>query len=85
MDAPPILTYEFDLTHQFITLQEGFVYHHAEPHYLMLVKWIHETPSTIPANATHRLRIGAIVLNDKREVFSISFMYICLSRSIIRI
>ncbi|KAL1556178.1 nudix (nucleoside diphosphate linked moiety X)-type motif 2 [Salvia divinorum] len=49
-------------------VKQGFVYHHAEPHYLMLVKWIHETPSTIPANATHRLRIGAIVLNDKREL-----------------
>ncbi|XP_057765468.1 nudix hydrolase 2-like isoform X2 [Salvia miltiorrhiza] len=49
-------------------VKEGFVYHHAEPQYLMLVKWISETPSTIPANATHRLRIGAIVLNDKREL-----------------
>lgn len=47
---------------------EGFWYHHAEPNYLMLVCWISETPSTIPANASHRVGIGAIVLNDKREV-----------------
>ncbi|KAL8033403.1 hypothetical protein ABFX02_13G156900 [Erythranthe guttata] len=49
-------------------VKEGFLYHHAEPHYLMLVYWIPETFSTIPANASHRLRIGAIVLNDNREL-----------------
>jgi hypothetical protein len=38
----------------------------------MLVYWIPETPSTIPANASHRVCVGAIVLNDKREVFTIS-------------
>lgn len=34
----------------------------------MLVRWIPETTDTIPANASHRVGIGAIVLNDKREV-----------------
>ncbi|GJX56539.1 NUDIX hydrolase 2-like protein isoform X1 [Tanacetum coccineum] len=50
------------------TVKEGFRYHHAEPDYLMLVKWIPETINTIPANASHRVGIGAIVLNDKREM-----------------
>ncbi|XP_006370010.2 nudix hydrolase 10 [Populus trichocarpa] len=49
-------------------VKKGFQYHHAEPNYLMLVYWIPETPSTIPANASHRVCVGAIVLNDKREV-----------------
>ncbi|KAK8490522.1 hypothetical protein V6N13_031694 [Hibiscus sabdariffa] len=49
-------------------VKEGFRYHHSEPSYLMLVFWIPKTPSTIPANATHRVGIGAIILNDKREV-----------------
>ncbi|KDP39269.1 hypothetical protein JCGZ_01026 [Jatropha curcas] len=49
-------------------VKEGFCYHHAEPSYLMLVYWIPETASTIPANASHRVGVGAIVLNDKREV-----------------
>ncbi|KAJ9672405.1 hypothetical protein PVL29_025859 [Vitis rotundifolia] len=49
-------------------VKEGFCYHHAEPDYLMLVQWISEPPSTIPANATHRVVIGAIVMNDKREL-----------------
>uniref|UniRef100_A0A2P2KZN4 Nudix hydrolase domain-containing protein n=1 Tax=Rhizophora mucronata TaxID=61149 RepID=A0A2P2KZN4_RHIMU len=49
-------------------VKEGFWYHHAEPNYLMLVYWIPETTSTIPANASHRVRVGGIVLNGKREV-----------------
>lgn len=51
-----------------IAVKEGFRYHHAEPDYLMLVQWIPETVDTLPANASHRVGIGAFVLNDKREV-----------------
>ncbi|OVA20128.1 NUDIX hydrolase domain [Macleaya cordata] len=49
-------------------VKEGFWYHHAEPKYLMLVYWIPETANTLPINATHRVGIGAFVMNDKREV-----------------
>ncbi|XP_050219638.1 nudix hydrolase 2-like [Mercurialis annua] len=49
-------------------VKEGFYYHHAEPTYLMLVYWIPDTPSTIPANASHRIGVGGIVMNDKREI-----------------
>ncbi|KAB2606137.1 nudix hydrolase 10-like [Pyrus ussuriensis x Pyrus communis] len=49
-------------------VKEGFRYHHAEPHYLMLVYWIPEINNTLPANASHRVGIGAIVLNDKKEM-----------------
>lgn len=38
----------------------------------MLVRWIPETANTIPANVTHRVGIGAIVMNDKREVIAIN-------------
>ncbi|KAF5198601.1 Nudix hydrolase, partial [Thalictrum thalictroides] len=51
-------------------VKEGFWYHHAEPEYLMLVYWIPETGNTIPSNATHRVGIGAFVMNDKREVLT---------------
>lgn len=52
-------------------MQEGFRYHHAEPNYLMLVYWIiPETSCTIPPNASHRVRVGGLVLNDKKEVRS---------------
>ncbi|XP_008224630.1 PREDICTED: nudix hydrolase 2-like [Prunus mume] len=49
-------------------VKEGFWYHHAEPDYLMLVYWIPQTPHTLPANATHRVGIGAFVINPNREV-----------------
>ncbi|KAK9284978.1 hypothetical protein L1049_024160 [Liquidambar formosana] len=47
---------------------EGFWYHHAEPDYLMLAYWIPKTVNTLPANASHRVGIGAFVVNSKREV-----------------
>lgn len=50
------------------TVKEGFRYHHAEPSYLMLVKWISESEDTIPANASHRVGIGTFVTNDMGEV-----------------
>lgn len=54
-------------------LQEGFRYHHAEPNYLMLVYWIPATQNTLPVNATHRVGVGAFVMNDKREVKFLSY------------
>ncbi|XP_054802197.1 nudix hydrolase 10-like isoform X2 [Prosopis cineraria] len=48
-------------------VKEGFWYHHAEPKYLMLVYWIPESAHTIPANATHRVGVGAFVMNGKQE------------------
>uniref|UniRef100_M4EXI4 Nudix hydrolase n=1 Tax=Brassica campestris TaxID=3711 RepID=M4EXI4_BRACM len=44
-------------------VSEGFRYHHAEPDYLMLVSWIPNTRDTIPANASHVVGVGALVLN----------------------
>lgn len=49
-------------------VKEGFSYHHAEPKYLMLLYWIPKTICPIPGNASHIARVGAIVLNDKREM-----------------
>lgn len=57
-------------------MQEGFWYHHAEPKYLMLVHWIADSANTIPANATHRVGVGALVVNDKREVFTLRILQI---------
>ncbi|XP_020234374.1 nudix hydrolase 2 [Cajanus cajan] len=49
-------------------VKSGFRYHHAEPDYLMLVRWIPDTPDTLPANASHRIGVGAFVLNNNKEV-----------------
>ena len=58
-------------------MQEGFRYHHAEPTYLMLVYWIPESESTIPLNASHRVRVGAVVLNHNKEVLTSYYLLTC--------
>ncbi|KAJ4850724.1 hypothetical protein Tsubulata_037801 [Turnera subulata] len=49
-------------------VKQGFWFHHAEPKYLMLAYWIPEGSHTLPANASHVVRVGAFVMNEKREV-----------------
>ncbi|KAK9924332.1 hypothetical protein M0R45_032709 [Rubus argutus] len=49
-------------------VKEGFCYHHAESDYIMLKRWLPETVDTLPANASHRVGIGAFIMNNKREV-----------------
>ncbi|KAK7299817.1 hypothetical protein RJT34_10645 [Clitoria ternatea] len=49
-------------------VKAGFRYHHAEPDYLMLVRWMPDSPDTIPANASHRVGVGAFVVNNKKQV-----------------
>ncbi|OWM62817.1 hypothetical protein CDL15_Pgr020111 [Punica granatum] len=56
-------------------VEEGFRYHHAEPDYLMLVHWLPRTTDTLPANASHRVGIGAFVMNDKKEVLVVQEKY----------
>lgn len=51
-----------------LAIKEGFVYHHAEKDYAMLTFWIPKTHSTLPANASHQVGIGAIVINGQKEV-----------------
>ena len=52
-------------------MQEGkFEYHHAEKTYVMLLRWLGDGPSALPANASHNIGVGAFVLNDKGEVLS---------------
>ncbi|XP_057732705.1 nudix hydrolase 2-like [Arachis stenosperma] len=49
-------------------VKAGFRYHHAEPDYMMLVNWISNAPNTIPPNASHRVGIGAFVMNSNGEL-----------------
>lgn len=66
LKLPPALSH---LVHP--AVQEGFSYHHAESTYVMLVTWIADVPSTIPANASHQVGVGAFVLNDKHEILAV--------------
>ncbi|MED6116079.1 hypothetical protein PIB30_096745, partial [Stylosanthes scabra] len=49
-------------------VKAGFRYHHAEPDYVMLVNWISNAPNTMPPNASHRVGIGAFVMNPNGQL-----------------
>ncbi|CAG9464324.1 unnamed protein product [Pedinophyceae sp. YPF-701] len=51
-----------------LAVARGFIFHHAEPSHAMLTNWLPDTPSTLPANASHQVGVGAFVINSKREV-----------------
>lgn len=66
-----------------VFLQEGFKYHHAEPDYLMLVYWIPEIDNSLPENASHRVGIGAFVMNSNREVWLCLRLWACFPISML--
>lgn len=50
-----------------IAVSKGFIFHHAEKDYLMMTTWLCTvTECRIPANATHQVGVGAIVLHDSK-------------------
>ncbi|PNW79813.1 hypothetical protein CHLRE_08g367800v5 [Chlamydomonas reinhardtii] len=51
-----------------MAVEQGFVFHHAEPEYLMMTRWLPDTPSTLPANASHQVGVGAFVVNSSGQV-----------------
>ena len=47
----------------------GFEFHHAEPGYAMLCRWLPtDEPNMLPPNASHQVGIGAVVLNRYGEL-----------------
>lgn len=47
----------------------GFGFHHAEPTYVMLTRWLPEDEENhLPPNASHQVGIGAFIVNGKGEV-----------------
>ncbi|KAG8058509.1 hypothetical protein GUJ93_ZPchr0002g23201 [Zizania palustris] len=51
-----------------VAIKAGFVYHHAEPGYVMLTFWLPDGPSVLPSTSLHQIGVGAFVMNDKNEV-----------------
>ncbi|CAM9723625.1 unnamed protein product [Choristocarpus tenellus] len=51
-----------------VALAEGFELHHAEKAYVMLNRWLPSSENSLPPNASHQVGIGALVLNDSKEV-----------------
>lgn len=46
----------------------GFEYHHAEKDYIMMTKWLPDSPNTLPANASHTVGVGALVTNSEGQI-----------------
>eukprot|EP00475_Leptophrys_vorax_P043968 TRINITY_DN8646_c0_g1_i1.p1 TRINITY_DN8646_c0_g1~~TRINITY_DN8646_c0_g1_i1.p1 ORF type:complete len:293 (+),score=92.49 TRINITY_DN8646_c0_g1_i1:63-881(+) len=49
----------------------GMEFHHAQPGYVMLIKWLPDSPCTLPAYCSAHLGVGGMVLNKAGEVLVI--------------
>jgi len=55
-----------------LLVKYGFVYHHAKPTYLMLIKWLPtDEPNNLPTYPHTSIGVGGFVLNDKNELLVI--------------
>ena len=37
--------------------KQGFEYHHAEPTYVMMTRWLPQTENKLPTHSTHQVRL----------------------------
>uniref|UniRef100_A0A7S4UUL9 Nudix hydrolase domain-containing protein n=1 Tax=Alexandrium monilatum TaxID=311494 RepID=A0A7S4UUL9_9DINO len=49
----------------------GFDFHHAQPGYVMLTKWLPDTPSSLPPYPHHQIGVGGMVLNSQGQVLCV--------------
>jgi len=57
-------------------IELGFDFHHAQPGYVMLVKWLpKDLPNNLPAYANHYVGVGGFVVNDKKQILVIREKY----------
>ncbi|EIE25358.1 hypothetical protein COCSUDRAFT_6454, partial [Coccomyxa subellipsoidea C-169] len=59
-------------------VRQGFIFHHAEPDYVQLTRWLSANPSKLPANASHQattclhphllVGVGCFVVNEYSQV-----------------
>lgn len=49
----------------------GFVFHHSEPHYTLLVRQL-QTDALVPGYATHYIGAGGVVINRRQELLVVS-------------
>ncbi|XP_073157248.1 nudix hydrolase 8-like [Henckelia pumila] len=61
-----------------IAIQEGFIYHHAEPGYVMLTYWIPDEPCLLPSGPSHQIGIAGFVINDQKQILVVKEKCSCL-------
>lgn len=50
---------------------QGFQFHHAKQNYVLLTRWLPDTPSSLPKYSFTQIGVGGIVLNGKGEVLMV--------------
>eukprot|EP00930_Biecheleria_cincta_P085272 TRINITY_DN74671_c0_g1_i1.p1 TRINITY_DN74671_c0_g1~~TRINITY_DN74671_c0_g1_i1.p1 ORF type:complete len:460 (+),score=64.09 TRINITY_DN74671_c0_g1_i1:66-1445(+) len=50
---------------------QGFQFHHAKQDYVLLTRWLPDTPSSLPKYSFTQIGVGGIVLNSKGEVLMV--------------
>eukprot|EP00931_Biecheleriopsis_adriatica_P091984 TRINITY_DN65827_c0_g1_i1.p1 TRINITY_DN65827_c0_g1~~TRINITY_DN65827_c0_g1_i1.p1 ORF type:complete len:495 (-),score=101.09 TRINITY_DN65827_c0_g1_i1:53-1444(-) len=50
---------------------EGFKFHHAKPEYVMLTRWLEESPSKLPRYSFTQIGVGGCVVNSMNEVLMV--------------
>jgi ADP-ribose pyrophosphatase YjhB (NUDIX family) len=50
-----------------VATQHGFYFHHAEPEYVMLARWLPDTENKLPSNASHQVGVGAFVFDRQQQ------------------
>ncbi|KIH52603.1 hydrolase, NUDIX family [Ancylostoma duodenale] len=51
-----------------VLVENGFVFHHTQPDYLMMTKWLPESPSTLPRYAHTMIGVGGLVIDEEGRV-----------------
>uniref|UniRef100_A0A915EPN0 Nudix hydrolase domain-containing protein n=1 Tax=Ditylenchus dipsaci TaxID=166011 RepID=A0A915EPN0_9BILA len=54
-----------------ILVQNGFIFHHAQPDYLMLTKWLPGTPCTLPKYPFTTVGAGGLVVRSNGDILLI--------------
>ena len=49
----------------------GFQFHHAQPKYVLMTRWLLPTPSPLPLYAFTQIGVGGVVVNSKEEVLMV--------------
>jgi len=47
--------------------EQGFKFHHAKEDYLMLTKWLPQSPSKLPGFASHFVGVGGLVMDKEKK------------------
>ncbi|KAK3084348.1 hypothetical protein FSP39_011974 [Pinctada imbricata] len=77
-DGKRALSIKISLAHSHVVpqcQQLGFDFHHAQPGYVLMVKWLPDEPNTFPEYANQYLGVAGFVVNSKNQVLVIQERY----------